>query len=289
MRHLTGSTPARVTWLLVPLAMGPALGAALDAHSRSVALTGATLAWGTWAGVLVAVLIPRTVSLTALRIAAPAALGAANWSAIASERGGWGFAGVTWAAVVAVAAFAPSTGEAFVNGSSYGDELRLPLRAPGALVVGPIELTWLVAVAGPLGTPLLVAARAWIPAVALGALGLPAAVIAVRALHGLARRWVVFVPAGLVLHDLHAMVDPVLFPRRAIRRLGPAAKDTSGRDLTMGAFGLALEIELGEAMEIAPRRTDGAVAVEPVERVLFSATRPAGVLRAAGARGIAVT
>ena len=79
----------------------------------------------------------------------------------------------------------------------------------------------------------------------LAVVGVPAAAIASRALHGLARRWVVFVPAGLVLHDLHAMVDPVLFPRSSIRRLGPAPTDPGDAvDLTQRALGLALELEL---------------------------------------------
>ena len=213
MQLLTGPWPARLTWALLPLAVGPALGAALDGSTRAVALTGAVLAWGTWAAVLVAVVIPRTVSLTALRIAAPAALATAIWAGLVGDVRWADLAGVAWAAVAVLAAFAPTTGDAFVNGSSYGDERRLPLRVPGALLFGPLPVAWAVAVAGPVGTALLLAARQWVAGLALMVVGLPAAVLAVRALHGLARRWVVFVPAGLVLHDHHALVDPVLFPR----------------------------------------------------------------------------
>ena len=46
--------------------------------------------------------------------------------------------------------------------------------------------------------------------------------LALRALHGLSRRWIVFVPAGLVIHDPLTMSDAVLFPRRSIVSLGPA-------------------------------------------------------------------
>ena len=107
-----------------------------------------------------------------------------------------------------------------------------------------------------------------------------------RALHGLARRWVVFVPAGLVLHDPHALVEPVLFPRRSIRRLGPAPADAGAgrRDLTQGALGLALELELAEPVAISPRRADRTVQVESVGRLLFTPTRPGALLgEAAGA------
>jgi len=269
--------------------MGPALGSALDESTRAVALTGAALAWGTWVTVLVAVLIPRTFSLTALRIAAPAALAVANWSAVAGSRGVADLVAVAWSAVTVVAAFAPTTGDCFVNGSSYGDERRMPLRTPGSLLLGPIQLAWLAAVAAPIGTPLLLASRQWVAAAALALAGLPAAVVATRALHGLSRRWVVFVPAGLVLHDLHAMVDPVLFPRTSVRRLGPAPADGDGAyDLTARSPGLALELELADPTEIAPRRPDRTIEVEQVQRVLFSPTRPGAVLHEAARRRFAV-
>ena len=91
------------------------------------------------------------------------------------------------------------------------------------------------------------------------------------------------VPAGLVLHDPHALVEPVLFPRRSIRRLGPAPgrAGATALDLTLGALGLALELDLAEPVDLAPRRADKAREVEPVERMLFTPTRP-GALLAAG-------
>lgn len=289
MQLATGPWPARTTWVLLPLALGPALGDALDGSTRSVALTGSVLAWATWAAVLVAVLIPRTVSLTALRIAAPAGLGAANWAAVAGDRGVADVVAVTWAAITVVAAFAPTTGDCFVNGSSYGDERRMPLRVPGTLLLGPLPLAWVAAVAAPIGVPLLLAARQWVVAAALAAVGAPAAVVAIRALHGLARRWLVFVPAGVVLHDLHALVDPVLFPRARIRRLGPAPAGGDGAmDLTLRSLGLALELELAEPLEVAPRRPDRRVQVESVERLLFTPTRPGAVVQEAARRRIAV-
>lgn len=290
MQHLTGPWPARATWALLPLLMGPALGQALGEHSQAVARTGSLLAWLTWAGVLVAVLLPRTVSLTALRIAAPAALAVANWAALAGDRGPWAPVAVAGAAVAVVAAFSPLTGQAFVNGSSYGDERRLPLRAPSLLLFGPLPLAELVAVAAPIAGPLLVAAgQPQLGLAVLGA-GLPAAALAVRALHSLSRRWVVLVPAGLVLHDHHALVEPVLFPRSSIRRLGPATVEDAaqGRDLTQGAFGLALLLELVEPLEISPRRRKGVGELEAVASVLLTPTRPGAVLREAAGHRIPV-
>ena len=289
MHVLTGPWPVRATWALLPLLLGPALGDALGGHSVAVARTGSVLAWGTWAAGLVAVLLPRTVSLTALRIATPAALAVANWAALAEDPGATDALAVTGAALALVAAFSPLTGDVFVNGSSYGDERRFPLRVPGPLLFGPVPLAWVGAVTAPIAGPLLLAAEQWAAGGAVLAVGLPLAVVAVRALHGLARRWAVLVPAGLVLHDHHALVDAVLFPRASIRRLGPAPADVDDAlDLTQRALGLAVELELREPAEVSPRRPDKTVQVESVDRLLFTPTRPGALLREAAGRRLPV-
>ena len=82
-----------------------------------------TVAWLVWAAGLLAVLIPRTVSLTGLRLAAPTVLAVAVWAAGRDGRGALDVLAVSWSVLVVVTALAPTTGEVFVNGSSYGDEL----------------------------------------------------------------------------------------------------------------------------------------------------------------------
>ena len=290
MAFLSGPWPARATWGLLPLLVGPALGDALAEHSPAVARTASGLAWATWAGVLVAVLLPTTVSLTALRIATPAALAAANWAALTGDSKRLGALAVAGAALAVVAAFSPLTGDVFIDGSSYGDERRFALRVPAGLVLGPIPLAGVGAVAGPVAGPLLLAAEQWVAGALALAGGIPVALVAIRALHGLARRWVVLVPAGFVLHDPHALMEAVLFPRPIIERLGPAeeAGRDGRRDLTQGALGLALELELREPAPIAPRRRDRTVQVEPVTRVAFTPSRPGALLRAAAERRIPV-
>ncbi len=290
MHVLHGPWPARAAWALLPLLMGAALGDALGEHSLAVARTAAVLAWGTWVAVLIAVLLPRTVSLTALRIAAPAALAAANWAALAGDPDLTDAAAVVGAALVVVAAFSPLTGQTFVNGSAYGDEVRLPLRVPTPLVLGPVPLAWMAAVAGPVAGPLLLAARQWAAGVVVLAAGLPLSAAAARALHGMARRWVVLVPAGLVLHDEQALVEAVLFPRGTIRRLGPAPADAVdlAMDLTRQAVGLVLQLELTEPAVVSPRRADKTVQVESVDRLLFTPTRPGAVLAAAAGHRIPI-
>jgi hypothetical protein len=285
-KALAGPWPARLTWAVLPLLLGASLGEALDARSIAVARTVAVLAWVTWAGVLVAVLLPTTVSLTAVRVATPTAMATAAWAATAGEPGAIDALAVAGAALALVVAFSPLTGDAFVDGSAYGHERRFALRVPPTLVLGPIPLAWIGAVAGPVGGPLLLAARQWLAGALVLAVGIPVAVVSVRALHGLARRWVVLVPAGLVLHDPHALSDAVLLPRTSIASLGPAPADAPAdrRDLTQGALGLALELVTDEPIDIVPRRRGRRVEAEKVQRITFTPSRPGALLAEAAAR-----
>jgi hypothetical protein len=291
--QVTGVWPVRVGWALLPLTIGPVLGAALDDSSRPMQLSAATLGWATWATVLLATLVPRTVSLTVVRTAVPLAAATAGWAVADVARGdGAGASSVVaacWAALLLVAAFAPTTGEAFVDGSSYGDERRMPLRVPPALLLGPLPLAWCSCVGPPVAAVLLLAAEQWVAGGVAAALTVAAVPSAARALHGLARRWVVLVPAGLVLHDPMSLTEPVLFTRTAITAFGPAPAGSASLDLTRGALGLALQLDL-EAPQplglVAGRRAP--VETTETTSVLFTPTRPGAVLAAAAERRIAV-
>lgn len=277
----------RGAWLLLPLVAGPVLGDALAGTSRPVQVVASLGLWAGWAGVLVATLVPRTVSLTVLRIAAPAA-GAAVVAASAAGEGetGWRVLALGWTALTIVIAFAPVVGRTFVDGSSYGDEHRFPLRVPAPLLAGPLLLAWWAVVAGVSAGPLLLATRQWVPGAVVTLVGAAAAVWGLRALHALSRRWVVLVPGGTVLHDPLALTDPVLFRRSTIRSLGPAPAGSDALDLTRGALGLALELQLTEpaALTLAPSRPGAASETVETDRLLFTPTRPGALLAAAHAR-----
>jgi hypothetical protein len=282
-----GPWPARLTWLVLPIACGPALGDALAGASRPVQLVATAGLWVGWAAVLVATLVPATVSLTALRIAAPAAVAAALAAAVAGGVEAVDVLGLAAAMVAALAALWPVTGRVFADGSSYGDEARLPLRAPGPLLAGPVELVWLVVVAGLVTGPLLLAARQWVAGTIALAGGAVAVWWGVRVLHGLARRWIVFVPAGLVVHDPLALAESVLVPRATLRSLGPAPADTEALDLTRGAFGLALELRLTHPTPVLVRRGRGATEAVTTDRLLVTPTLPGALLTEARARRLA--
>lgn len=282
-----GAWPVRLTWLALPLVAGPALGDALGGASRPVQLVASLGLWLAWAGVLVATLVPSTVSLTALRVAAPAAVAASLAATVAGGVSGADVAAVTGTVVAALAAFWPVTTETFVDGSSYGDERRLPLRVPAPLLAGPVQAVWAVVVAGVTAGPLLLAARQWVPGALALAAGLPAAWWGVRTLHTLSRRWVVLVPAGLVLHDPLAIVDPVLVQRATVRSFGPAPADSDALDLTRGALGLALELRLAEPVSLLLVRGRAAGESVSADHLLVTPARPGALLVEARRRRLA--
>lgn len=287
--NLGGAWPIRVLWLTLPLTVAPALDAAMADRSSAVAAVVAVLAWAAWTAGVVATFVPRTVGLTGLRIAAPVLPLVTAWAAsVDGVETTPAVVALVAGTLTAVVAFAPTTGDAFVNGSAYGAERRFALRVPGALVFGPIPLLWALGVAGVIVGPLLLAAGQWVVGGLALAVGWPLAGLVASSLHQLSRRWLVFVPTGVVVHDLGA-VGPQLMRRQTIRSFGPAPADTTAHDLTAGALGLALRIELVEPITLELRRGRGAPP-PPVDtdEVLITPTRPGAVLREAAERRLPV-
>lgn len=279
----------RALWVALPFVAGPAFGDALDTTSRPVQLTATLGLWVLWAVAMVLSLIPHTLTLTPFRIIVPAAFAAAVWATLADGASGWSVAALAVTAAAAMVSLAPEIGAWFVNGSSYGDERRIPLRPPGQLLLGPIPLAWATVVAGVTAGPLLLAAKQWVFGIVLTAVGLAGAWVAARSLHALARRWLVFVPAGVVVHDHIGVADPVLFKRSAVASLGPALADTSGEDLTFGALGLALELRTRTPVEIAYRTSlDAEHAAAEIDAIVIAVSRPGVVLAEARRRRMEV-
>jgi hypothetical protein len=280
----------RLPWVVLPVVAGPALADALDPRTTAVRTTASVGLWAIWALVVVAVLVPRPVGLTAYRVAAPAALVAALAAALAGPTGTLAAGAALGAtALVTVLALLPETGSTFVNGAAYGDERRHLLRAPGPVLAGPLVLAWAVLVAAVVAGPLLLAAGRWVAGGAAVVVGVPVALVLARALHSLTVRWAVFVPAGMVLKDHLALVDPVLFRRVDIERLRPAPADTDAVDLTARSPGLALELSLLEKVPLL-RTSPGRRESRPgkASRLLFTPTRPGSVLAEARRRRIPV-
>jgi hypothetical protein len=280
--------PLRVLWILVPFTTGTLVDHALDGRVSSLRVGATVLFWAGWAMTLVAMLVPRETTLTFVRIVVPASAAAAVWATFASDADATAAAGLAVALAATVAVLMAPVGDLFVNGSSYGDERRMPLRVPVAMLAGPVPLAWTICVGGATAGPLLLLAHVWIAGVAATMVGLPLAAVGARALHQLARRWVVFVPAGFVLHDHLAVREPVLFPRNDVVLLGPAAAATTARDLTAGAAGLALQVDFAVPVTVTPSSRAEAVEAVGITQFIFTPSRPGELLAEAERRRIRV-
>ncbi len=285
----------RLLWLVMPWSVGAAAADALGACSETSARIVSAELWAAWALVLTATLVRRPWALTVVRIAAPAAVAvavgavvAAAWDAdLAAPRAAAAIAG---AAIATAVALLPETGNSMVDGLSYGNERRMLLRTPFLLAIAPVPLVWAAVVAGIAAPAVLWAIEQWIWALVATVSGLTAAVLGYRSLHQLARRWVVFVPNGFVLHDRMATREPFLLRRADIASLGaaPADIDLAADDLvdiSGNALGPVLLAALNGQVEVVPRTT-GTAQVLSVSRVLFSPTRPGEMLAEAARRRI---
>lgn len=278
-----GAWPARVAWVVLALVAGGCVGDALDGRTSAVRVVVVVGLWLGWGASLVALLVPRTTSLTALRVLVPTGLAAVLAAVAAGDvLDASDLAAVAAASVTTAAVLMPWVGEAWVDGSAYGPEQRLPLRPPVVVAYLLAPITWAVVALGAVAGPLLLAAGAWLAGAIALVVGWAAVVAGMRSLHQLARRWVVLVPAGVVVHDPLTMPEPQLFLRRSIMRFGPAEVGSDAHDLTAGAAGLALELVLDEPVELLVRVARGTTETIAVTAVLVTPTRPGRVL--AGAR-----
>jgi hypothetical protein len=248
----------RGLWLVVGVSVLGSVAAAMDVYSspvRLVALGWIALAWGLG---LVAVLVPHPIGLTCLRCGVMGMLGFALWASVTDANVMTaGAAALT--IMVAVVVFAAPTGEWCVDGPAYPNEQRFPLRPPvihqwvTAPIVGALMLTCLI------GGPLLLAARSWVAGAIVCSLGIGAVLVGGRSLHELSRRFVVFVPAGFVVHDYFVLREPVLFKRAFVEGIGLTPEGSSTLDLTAQAAGMSIDVLLEEKVEItrlsADRRT----------------------------------
>ena len=272
----------RAVWLVQPVTLGPALADGfhdLDGHTfLSVS------AWVLWGLGLLATLVPRPVTLTAIRIGGPAAAALSVWTATTVDDTALVAVALGGAFVLGVLSHWPAVADTYVDGASYGDEKRFLLRAPGPVVLALGPLAWALTVAGVVVGPLLLASGDSAVGSAACVAGLPIAAASARALHHLHRRWIVLVPAGFVLHDHLALADPTLLPRDALTSVGPASADTDAHDLTQAARGMALEVRCREPHDLRPASRDGSAEVVVTEAILCAPARPAAVLAEAKRR-----
>jgi hypothetical protein len=269
----------RAAWAVLPVTLGPTLADRMNHWDHATRTAGSVLLWAGWAAVAVATAVALPVALVVVRLGAAAAVVVAAAATAPA---------VIVTLIAASAAARPEIAEWYVNGPAYPNERRYPLKVPGALLLGPLWLAALLVVGAPCAAVLLLAGRHWVTGAIVAAPGGGAAFVAARALFGLTRRWLVFVPAGVVLHDPLSLTDPVLFERGVIETMRAAPSDTDSLDLTQGALGLAVELVLTEKVPMVLTKGRRGAESGASARLLFTPTRPGRVLSDAAERRIAV-
>ena len=275
-------------WVAQPFTTGALLSDALETAQPSFRTPVSIALWVGWLVVLLAINVPRPVTLTITRVGLSGGLLYAAWGGIESDHTVLAVVGVVAAGAALTVGLLPAIGDRFADGVSYGDEQRFLLRPPGVVVLALIAPTTILVIAGSTAGPLLLLNQQWVRGAVALVIGGLVAWRGINALHALTGRFLVFVPNGLVLHDRSTLAEPVLLVSREIAALGPARADTAATDLTSQALGLALEIRLDTPITL-PLVTGRQQAEEQtIAALLVAPSRPTAVLETAVARGLTI-
>jgi hypothetical protein len=280
---------ARLAWLAMALLGGASFGDALADRSRSVQLVASALLWVAWSIVALALLVPSTVSLTVARTVVPGALVVAVIAGFSTSDTVDAVVCVGIAVVACAVVASAELGQAFAQASAYGDETRFVLRPPVLFMV-PAVVSWAVLCACAIVGPLALAAGGWVAGAPLSLAAVGLGWFLGRRFHRLSRRWLVVVPAGLVIHDHVVLSETAMFPRGSLASVGLALEGTEAADLTGPAAGHAIEIALREmeTVVLAPSRAAPGGTALHVRAVLLAPSRPGRALVEAAERGVPV-
>ena len=285
---------ALLAWVVQPFTAGALIGDALDDAADPFRAVVSTAAWALWLLILLAMAVPRPVTLTIARLGATGGVLAAVWAAsdVGRNQSDVSTSVLAIGVVSAIVAFStinlPGVGDRFVDGVSYGEEKRFLLRTPGPVLLVVLAPSAIVVVVGATVGPLLLADEQWLVGAVATVCGFGLAWFPLNALHRLTNRFLVFVPNGLVVHDLTQLREPVLFVKREIAGLAPAPADTTATDITAAALGLALELRLAAPTELSFVTGRTTTDNRSVRSLLVAPTRPAAVMHTAMERKITI-
>jgi len=271
----------RLLVVVLAASMTVAIGNAADSRS-SPAAPVATIAWGLMTvAMVIALVVPGPLALTVMRILAPATVPAAVAVLALGSGALSGAIAMVAAVLTSMVALSAEAAEALVQGSAYGREHRLPLRTPAALLI-PIVLVWSVWCTVLLSAVLEIGAGRWFIGTVFAALAGALGWLLSQRLHRFSRRWLVVVPAGIVVHDAVTLGETLMVQRGnvAVAHLAPA--DTQAADLTGPAAGHALEIVLHdtELVVLAGSVKEPKGKALHVQSILVAPSRPGRALGA---------
>lgn len=176
-----------------------------------------------------------------------------------------------------------------VQASAYGDEERLVLRTPVGFASAGL-VVWMLWAAALLIAVIAAGDARWVLAGSVGALAVLITIGALPRWHIAARRWLVLVPAGVVVHDPLVLAETVMLRRSDIARIGLAPATTTALDLTGPSTGHALEIDTIAAIPVLVATTRRRETVRPTEAssILVAPLRPGRALQRARERRLPV-
>lgn len=279
---------ARAVWVALAVAGGEALDAATAARSAAVSTTATVGGIVLWVAGVAALAVPSVAGVTAARVVVPASVPASVVAWVAG--GGVPAAIATGIGILAsIVVLSAEFGRAGVQASAYGDEDRHPLRPPPAYALAAV-VSWGCTVAAAIAGPLLLAAGNWIVGVPVAAAAVALGVFSWPRWHRLTRRWLVLVPAGVVVHDHLVLAETLMLRRQEVAGIRLAPAGTEAADLTGPAGGHAVEILAAEPVTAifagTPRVPRGTVI--HLTACLVAPTRPGRALAAAGRRRLPV-
>jgi hypothetical protein len=272
----------RLLWLAVAVTGAWSIGDALDGRSNGLRATVVVVAWLAWGIGVVAMVVPSPLGLTVMRMLGALSCAAAVVSWVGGAGPGAGAAFVVCTATCAVFVGGADFGQRCVEASAYGDEQRFLLRPPVAFLL-PVGLAGAIWAAAIVAATLLLGSKQWIVGgLAAVVAGLLSWLLLPR-FNVLARRWLVLVPAGVVVHDQVVLAETLMVPRPEVVRIDLALEETEAADFTGPAAGHAIEIGLRTMIDAALARTKASPrgTALHVQSFIIAPTRPGAVLRAA--------
>ena len=249
---------ARVTWLALAVVPGALSlpeypGETLRASDDVGRASAVVLLWLAWAVVAFGMIVLHPLSLAAVRWLSPMIAIHVWWMALVADDAPevWArLAAVGCALVVVVVMLRADFGARHVQAAAYGHERRHLLRPPVAVML-PSALVWLVAWA--LGAVALLVE----PSIATAIAALASALLAAfgwRRVSVLAQRWLVFVPAGIAVHDPLMLRDTFMVRRHDVRAVGTADVSPSSDDsfdITGTTWGQPVQITLAHLHDVS--------------------------------------
>ena len=278
----TGLWGPRLLWAAVGLTGAWSIGGALDGRSVPVRATVMISAWLLWGVGVVALIVLSPLGLTIMRMLSVLACGAAVLSWIGGAAPAPGGCFLACALICGVLVGGADFGQRCVQASAYGDELRFLLRPPAAFVI-PITVAGILWAAAVLAGPLLLAVGRWLTGGLIAITAVWLTWMLLPRFTTLSRRWLVLVPAGLVVHDQVVLAETLMVARADVVSIDLALAGTEAADFTGPASGHAVEIGLRTMVTalLAPTKTAPRATALHVRSFIVAPTRPGAVLRAA--------